>query len=147
MDRYYGSCITVMNLKKNGLFARCTTNDNVRHYPKAITFQKQETREFGRGSYRFASENKYGMVAFSWCDGNPVNIITTADGSSIGHVHRQIGNKKYSIQSPISVQQYNKNMDAVDRWDQKLGKFSLHRRHKFKKYYRNISLGHDWGCG
>ena len=42
---------------------------------------------------RYACENEYKMVAFSWCDGNPVNIITTADGSSIGHVKSQIGNK------------------------------------------------------
>ena len=31
-------------------------------------------------------------------------------------------------------------MDAVDRWDQLLGLISLHRRHKFKKYYRNIMM-------
>lgn len=31
-------------------------------------------------------------------------------------------------------------MVAVDRWDQKLGKYSLHRRHKFKKHYRDIML-------
>ena len=140
MDRYYGSCITVMNLRRIGLFARCTTKENVKHFPKAITYKKSEITLHGRGSYRMASEEKYGMVVFSWCDGNAVNIISTADGSSIGVVTRQIGKKQFQIQSPISVQQYNKNMDAVDRWDQLLGKFSLHRRHKFKKYYRNIMM-------
>ena len=140
MDRYYGSCITVMNLMKNGLYARCTTKTNVRHFPKAITYRKKETGQFGRGAYRFASSTQYGMVAFSWIDGNSVNILTTADGSSIGSVTRQIGQQKYKVQSPIAVQQYNKNMDAVDRWDQKLGKYALHRRHKFKRYYRNIML-------
>lgn len=140
MDRYYGVCIAVMNLKRNGLLERCTTKDNVRHYPKAIIYQKKDTSQFGRGSYRFASEDEYGMVAFSWCDGNPVNIITTADGSSIGLVQRQIGQKKYKIQSHIAVQQYNKNMDAVDRWDKNNGKFDLHCHHKFKKYYKNIIM-------
>ena len=75
-----------------------------------------------------------------WCDGNPVNISTTADGSDIGSVAIQIGQEKYKVQSPISIQQYNRNMDAVDRWDQLLGKYALHRRHKFMKYYKNIML-------
>ena len=73
---------------------------------------------YGRGAYRFASEKIYDMVAFSWCDGNPVNIITTADGSGIGHVHRQIGQKKN--QAPM---QYNNIIkiwmlltDGIRKW-------------------------------
>ena len=76
---------------------------------------------------------KIHMVWWYLCDCNTVNIITTADGSSIGVVKRQIGNKCFQVQSPISVQRYNNNMCGVDRWDKILGKFSLHRRHKFKK--------------
>lgn len=129
-----------MNLKRHGLLARCTTKDNVQHYPSSITFKENETSKYGRGSYRFASQNEYGMVGFSWCDGNTVNMISTADGSKIGSVYRQIGQRKLRIQSPCAVQEYNKNMDGVDRWDQLLGKFALHRRHHFKKYYRNIMM-------
>ena len=140
MDRYYGSCISVMNLKSKGLFSRATTKETVKHFPSSIVFQKNECNSFGRGAYRFGSESTYGMVAFSWVDGNPVNMITTADGSNIDSVTRRIGKKKFNIQSPMAIQQYNKNMDAVDRWDQMLAKFSLHKRHKFKKYYRNIMM-------
>ena len=62
-------------------------------------------------------------------------MITTADGSCLGKVYRQIGNTECMVQDPQAVYEYNKNMDAVDRWDQKLIKFALHKRHKFKKYY------------
>ncbi len=140
MDRYYGSCISVMNLRRHGLYSRCTTMESKSRFPASISFHKSDMHKFGRGSYRFCSESEYGMVAFSWCDGKPVNILTTADGSRLGSVQRQIGSKKFNIQSPVAVQKYNKNMHGVDRWDQLLGKFALHRRHKFKKYYRNIMM-------
>ena len=140
MDRYYGSCISVMNLKRVGLYAHCTTKENVKHFPSSIAYNKNEISKYGRGSYRYASEGRYGMVTFSWCDCKPVNMITTADGSCIGQVSRQIGQSKCLVQAPQAVYEYNKNMDAVDRWDQKLTKFALHKRHKFKKYYRNIMM-------
>ena len=59
IDRYYGSCITVMNLRKHGLLALCTTIENVKHYPKAVTFHKNEVTIYVRGSYRMASEDEY----------------------------------------------------------------------------------------
>ena len=77
-----------MNLRKHGLLALCTTIENVKHYPKAVTFHKNEVTIYVRGSYRMASEDEYWMVEFSWCDGSAVNMLSTADGSALGYVKR-----------------------------------------------------------
>lgn len=103
MDRYYCRCITSMNLKKKGLYSRCTSRTSVKHYPTSIAYQKNDMRHYGRGSSRFSTEDRYGMVDFSWCDVNPVNILTTEYGSVLKSVKIKIGKQKYTIQAPMAV--------------------------------------------
>ena len=45
-----------MNLKKHGLLARCTTKENVKHFPTVMAYKKSHTSHYGRGAYRMASE-------------------------------------------------------------------------------------------
>ena len=138
--RFYVSCINVMNLKWKGSFSRCTMKENIKNFPSYICFQNHEANIFGCGSLCFACELGYGMVAFSWCDGNTVNMLLTSDDSDIGSVSLRIGKYQHDFRAPEAVKNYNKNMDALDRWYHMFGLFSLHRQHKFKKYYRNIIM-------
>jgi Transposase IS4 len=80
------------------------------------------------------------MVAFSWLDGNPVNFLTTADGTELSEVQRRVSRQKQAVSAPACVGRYNKNMQAVDRFDQLNQLFSLAKRHKFKKYYNQLSM-------
>ena len=65
------------------------------------------------------------ITAFGWVDGNPVHMLTTADGGDMGSVTRSVGGGKISIAAPAAVAQYNKYMQGVDHNDQLCSKFSL----------------------
>ena len=80
------------------------------------------------------------LVAFSWLDGNPVNFLTTADGTEQSEVNRRIARDKKKVPAPAAVARYNRNMQAVDRFDQLNQLFSLAKRHKFQKYYNKLTM-------
>jgi hypothetical protein len=86
-------------------------------------------------------ERSKGMTAFSWLDGNPVHFLTTADGTATTQVPRRVGRQRTNVTAPIAIKKYNHGMQAVDRHDQLRAKFSLSKRHLFKKYYVKLALG------
>ena len=80
------------------------------------------------------------LVAASWIDGNPVNIISSADGSDVGHVYRLIGKESLRFPAPTCVGEYNKHMQGVDRFDQLRAKYSLADGHSMKKWHKKLAL-------
>jgi hypothetical protein len=109
-------------------------------YPKIIQFSSSEANKGKRGDLHIATSQDPPLVAFSWLDGNPVNFLTSADGTEHSEVQRRIGRQKKRVPAPVAVAKYNKNMQAVDRFDQLNQLFSLAKRHKFQKYYNKLTM-------
>ncbi|MGH7974333.1 MAG: hypothetical protein ACREBR_02310, partial [bacterium] len=140
MDNYYTSPIAFIHLIKKGIFARGTARTNRRHFPKPVIFTKQEAKNKPRGSIKVAVNDRFKMTAVGWLDGNPVHMLSTADGTENGSVTRRIGGQQQPVRAPVIVKHYNNSMQAVDRHDQLRALFSLCKRHGFKKYYVKIIL-------
>jgi len=75
------------------------------------------------------------IVVFSWLDGNPVTMISTADGTDESFVKRKVQADKVKVPAPVAVAAYNNGMQAVDRHDQLRSMYSLQSRHRFIRYY------------
>jgi Transposase IS4 len=86
IDCYYTSPELMLELRKQGLYARGTCMTNRRMFPKAVIFTEAEARREKRGTSCLAVNKENNLVAIGWIDGNPVHLITTADGTEISHV-------------------------------------------------------------
>ena len=80
------------------------------------------------------------MVAMGWIDGNPVHLITTADGTELSHVKRRVEREQQQQSAPMALRKYNRGMQAVDRFDQLMSLYSLAKRHAFKKWYLKLTM-------
>jgi hypothetical protein len=140
MDNYYTSPLALIELKKRRILARGTVRCNSKWLPKTVQISKSQSKQYSRGHYRMAVNYANGIAAYGWIDGNPVNIITTADSTKETTVRRQVKNRKMCVRAPEVIKNYNKSMHAVDRNDQLRQLFSLTGRHKFKKYYVRIIM-------
>jgi hypothetical protein len=127
MDNFYCSPISVKMLVEHAICCRGTVV-NKRHFPKVVLWAKGKAK---RGDYHIDVNTKHGVVAGSWYDGVPINVITTADPSD--------GETAVSRNS-ISIKRYNRFMQTVDRNDQLRVAFSLATRHAFKNYYTKYFL-------
>ena len=125
MDNYYTSVHAFAELPKNGMFARGTCRPNRKHFPEVVTFTKAEAKAVGRGIVKVASNRKHAMVAMGWVDGNPVHLLTTADGTKGSAVKRRIGSQVQTVQAPLAVRRFNHGMQGVGRFDQLVSLFSL----------------------
>ena len=101
---------------------------------------KTDSKKYPRGSYCVAVNKEHNMCAYGWLDGNPVHLLSTADGTGTSSVLRQIGRTKQQIPAPKALPRYNMSMQAVDRVDQLMQLMSLCKRHQFKKWYRQFFL-------
>ena len=125
MDRYYTSPELMLELRKKGLYARGTCMTNRRMFPKAAIFTKAIARKERRGASRLAVNLENNMVAMGWIDGNPVQLITTADGTELSHVKRRVEREQQQQSAPMALRKYNRGMQAVDRFDQLMSLYSL----------------------
>ena len=80
------------------------------------------------------------LRAIGWIDGNPVHLITTADGTEMTHVRRRVQQEQRRQSAPTAVRKYGHGMQAVDRFDQLMSLFSLAKRHAFKKWYLKLTM-------
>eukprot|EP00978_Attheya_sp_CCMP212_P039235 scaffold202291_cov38-Attheya_sp.AAC.1 len=87
-----------------------------------------------------AAAVKEHMSIFGWNDGCGVHMISTADGTEIGSVTRQIKAVSKVISAPKVVKRYNDGMQGVDHHDQLRTLFSLATRHQFRKYYVTLIM-------
>jgi hypothetical protein len=140
MDRYYTSPEVFLQLRKQGLYARGTCMTNRRMFPKIVTFTEAEARKERRGSCRLAVNQENNLVAIGWIDGNPVHLITTADGTEMTHVTRRVQQEQRRQSAPTAVRKYGHGMQAVDRFDQLMSLYSLAKRHAFKKWYLKLTM-------
>jgi hypothetical protein len=107
---------------------------------QAVIFTEAEARKEKRGTSRLAVNKENNLVAIGWIDGNPVHMITTADGTEISQVKRRIQQEQKYQSAPIAVQKYNHGMQAVDRFDQLMSLYSLAKCHAFKKWYLKLTM-------
>eukprot|EP00978_Attheya_sp_CCMP212_P001189 scaffold2466_cov40-Attheya_sp.AAC.2 len=140
MDRFYGGPKAAMALLDKGLLCRGTFKTNRKLTPHSVRFSKKDADNYPRGSYRMAVALKEHMSIFGWNDGCPVHMLSTADGTKIGSVQRQIGSVSQTVKAPVVVPRYNKGMQGVDRHDQLRNLFALSQRHQFQKYYMTLIM-------
>jgi len=65
-----------------------------------------------------AVEESKRMVAMGWLDGSAVQMLSTADGTTVSTVTRRIGGTRKDVDAPTIVHRYNHAMQAVDWHDQ-----------------------------
>jgi hypothetical protein len=132
MDNLYCSPTVAKMLAEHAIWCRGTVV-NKRHFPKVVLWGKGKAK---RGEFHIAVNTKDGVVSGLWCDGVPVNFITTADPSN-GEttVTRKIDGVQQEEKSHIAIKIFNRFMQAVDGNEQLWVAFYLPTRHAFKKYY------------
>eukprot|EP00978_Attheya_sp_CCMP212_P026589 scaffold87706_cov72-Attheya_sp.AAC.6 len=140
MDRFYGGPKAAMALLDKGILCRGTFKTNRKLAPHSVRFSKKDTDNYPRGSYRMAVALKEHMSIFGWNDGCGVHMLSTADGTKIGTVQRQIGSVLQTVKAPVVVPHYNKGMQGVDTHDQLRNLFALSQRHQFQKYYMTLIM-------
>jgi len=140
-DNFYSSPKLAIALRERKIFLRGTCRSNRIGFPKGVMFTRTEADKAGRGCIKRMVDETNGIVAYGWVDGNPVHLITTADGTEVGSVTRQIRNEKVVVRAPVAVKRYNQGMGGVDTHDQLRETFSIANRHGFKKYFIKLGLG------
>ena len=140
MDRFYNGPQQAVAMLSKGLLCRGTFMTNRKFTPHSIRFSKSDSKKHARGSYRMACSIKDHMSIFGWNDGCGVHMLSTADGTQISSVERQIGSNLQKVNAPIVVRRYNQGMQGVDRHDQLRTLFSLATRHQFQKYYMTLIM-------
>jgi hypothetical protein len=141
-DNYYTSPLVFVELFKKGVFAHGTCRGNRTAFPKIIQFSSSEANKGKRGDLHIATSQDPPMVAFSWLDGNPVNFLTTANGTELSEVQRRVARQKQAVSAPACAGRYNKHMQAVDRFDQLNQLFSLAK----PTNSRNTTISCPWHC-
>eukprot|EP00957_Ditylum_brightwellii_P053159 4030773-Ditylum_brightwellii.AAC.1 len=76
-------------------------------------------------SYKVAANRQHEIIAYGWLDGNPVYLVSTADGTGLTFVKQQVQSSKQRINAPIGVKSYSNAMQAVDHIDQIMCLFAL----------------------
>ena len=140
MDNFYTSPECAILLRENGLYLCGMLRGNQMMLPKWVLISKAEAKSMPHGYYRQAVCKDKGMAVFSWNDGSPVHILTTADGTERDSVKQCIGTKCQKFAVPIAVPRYNHGMQAIDCFDQLMKLFSLAQHHIMKKYYHKLFL-------
>ena len=140
-DNYYTSSETFIKLQKKGVFARGTCHPSQKMFPLCVQYTRSEAKHSGCGSMKVATNKDHQLVAMGWVDGNPVNFLMTADGTSTKHVCRCVQSPSLQFQVPQAIPRYNHGMQGVDRFDQYIALFSMARRHCFKKFYNKLTMG------
>ena len=79
---------------------------------------KAEARKIGQGATKTMVDVNIGLVAHGWCDGNPVPLLTTADGTGSSSVTRRVHLQAGKKPALIALGSYNWFMHAVDWNDQ-----------------------------
>jgi len=135
MDNWYTSIPSCIALRDVNVYVRGTLRANRMLLPKKIALSNSEKI---RGFRKIAVNQEHGITAISWMDKKPVLMLSTADGTSTEDVVRKEGRSKVVVPALKCIAQYNKRMGGVDRHDELRNMFSLHRRHKFMKYYKSL---------
>nr|XP_012151413.1 PREDICTED: piggyBac transposable element-derived protein 4-like [Megachile rotundata] len=122
-DNYFTSANLLENLKSKQINACGVVNKMRKHLPSFSRNMKS------RGEYEsFVSDT--GIMATQWIDNKPVLFLSNFHSPkqhSIVYRRNRMGIRK-SITCPSLIADYNNNMNAVDKFDQLMSNYSLHRR-------------------
>eukprot|EP00957_Ditylum_brightwellii_P204703 15340463-Ditylum_brightwellii.AAC.1 len=61
----------------------------------------KDSHQLTRGIYKVACNKNYGIATYGWLDGNPVHLMTTADGSGVTHVSCQVAREKLQLKMAL----------------------------------------------
>ena len=89
MDNLYSSPEVFIKLLGMGIYARGTVRTNRKYLPSFIQFEKPDMKNISRGSFRFATNEKYNLSCYAWHEKNPVHVMSTADATDVEFEKRQ----------------------------------------------------------
>ena len=139
MDNYYSSPEVFVKLRQMQIYARGTFRVNRKYLPQFIRFKKAETEKYNRGSFRFATNEKYNLCCYAWNDKCPVHVISSADGTNVEFAQRKERSVKVDVVCPTAIQKYNEGMQGVDQFNRLLVLYSMSSL-KWDKYYKKIAM-------
>ncbi|POM67707.1 Hypothetical protein PHPALM_16241, partial [Phytophthora palmivora] len=144
-DRFYSSVALSLRLLELGYYHVGTTRTDRLGWCAAIQFsQKKRPKSMARGTYRIAQALHHpALVALSWMDSQPVNMLATGCSTHPSTVLRTEKNgPRSTVPCPELVVDYGKGMGGVDVHDQlRLQRYSIQKCVAFRKYYKQLFLG------
>eukprot|EP00957_Ditylum_brightwellii_P110914 8459693-Ditylum_brightwellii.AAC.1 len=103
MDNYHGGAEALIKSQENGVFACCTYRQNQKHCCPFVRMTAKGNWLYTRESYKIAANRHQEIVAYGWLDGNPVHLMSTADGAGLTYVKKQILSSKQLANAPKAI--------------------------------------------
>lgn len=131
-DNYFTSVPLLSELQRDEIYACGTVNSNRKHLPIFLA-----DKELQRGDFDFSVSNG-GLTAIKWKDKRSVYLLSNYHDPK---VTSQVKRKKRdgtseSVPCPQVLIDYNKHMNAVDKFDQNKGSYEVDR--KSRKWWHRI---------
>lgn len=132
-DNFFTSTSLLLSLRKDNIFACGTVRQNRKNLPKKQMSDKDMER--GESEYRTSITD---LRWVKWKDNRTVQFLSNFhDPRCVGFVNRrQNDGTVKSINCPMMVHDYNKNMGYVDKADQLRSTYSINR--KARKWWPRI---------
>ncbi|XP_037034384.1 piggyBac transposable element-derived protein 4-like [Bradysia coprophila] len=120
-DNFFTSFSLMKNLATKNIFACGTVKSNSKGLPDFMRNNKANQKvdkNMKRGEFQFKAKNR--IAAVKWIDKKPVRFLSTAHSPrNVSNVRRRIGKgSRVDIGCPKVVEDYNKIMGGVDKFDQ-----------------------------
>jgi hypothetical protein len=126
MDGYFSSVQLFEQLLSLGFYAVGTTRHNRRHFPKELLREVEDKR---RGEWVWRQKRGSPLVATSWMDKKPVNLLSTcADAKKSSTVQRRTGSELQEVACPEVLPLYLRYMRGVDVFAQRQSYSKIGRR-------------------
>ncbi|OWZ05992.1 LOW QUALITY PROTEIN: hypothetical protein PHMEG_00021815 [Phytophthora megakarya] len=142
-DSFYSTVALSLKLLKMKLYHVGTTRiDRLGWCPIQFT-QSKRPKRMARGTYRIAQCRDHPeLVALSWMDSKPVNMIATGCSTQVSSVERtEKDGSRSVVPCPQLVVDYGKGMGGVDVHDQlRLQRYSIQKCISLRKYYKQLFL-------
>eukprot|EP00957_Ditylum_brightwellii_P166765 12693891-Ditylum_brightwellii.AAC.1 len=107
MDNYYGGAKVLVKSIENDVLAHCTYQQNRKPSCPFVRMTAKGSWLYKQGSYKIAVNRQYEIVAYGWLDGNPVHLMSTADGTGLTFVKQQVQSSKQHINAPFEAHSIN----------------------------------------
>ncbi|KAE9283481.1 hypothetical protein PR003_g27115 [Phytophthora rubi] len=142
-DSFYSTVSLSLKLLEMGLYHVGTTRiDRLGWCPIHFTQQKRP-KSMPRGTYRIAQARDHPeLVALSWMDSKPVNMLATGCSTQLNSVLRtEKDGTRSTVPCPQLVVDYGLGMGGVDVHDQlRLQRYSIQKCISLRKYYKQLFL-------
>lgn len=130
-DNFFTSFSLLKNLAEKNIFACGTVRSNSKGLPDFMRNNKSNQKidkSMKRGEFQFKAKNR--IAAVKWMDKKPVRFLSTAHSPrNVSNVRRRVGKgSRAEIGCPKVVEEYNKIMGGVDKFDQYHERYAIGRR-------------------